>query len=184
MSITCSSSTSSKQLTLAETTDRVRVWATNDSRAIRVTRKIGEMIAIDCQPLSIVSDPGFSRLMNTVEPRYQLPSRKYVTDKVIPEIASDVKVKVNNHMKDAHWLSFTSDIWSTEVSNDSLLSLMAHWFIWLTKSFDRRNAMLQAQSFPGSHTGEALCAKYKEMFQEWGIRMSNFTCLLLTTPQI
>ena len=87
LSIACSSSTSSKQLTLAETTDRVRVWATNDSRAIRVTRKIGEMIAIDCQPLSIVSDPGFSRLVNTVEPRYQLPSRKYVTDKVIPEIA-------------------------------------------------------------------------------------------------
>ena len=34
--------------------------------------KIGEMIAVDCQPLSIVSDPGFVRLLGTVEPRYQI----------------------------------------------------------------------------------------------------------------
>ena len=53
-------------------------------------------------------------------------------------------------MKDVQWFSFTSDIWSTEVSNDSLLSLTAHW---LTESFEKKYAMLHAQSLPGSHTG-------------------------------
>ena len=66
-------SSSSRQLTLQEAADRTRVWATSDARALRITRKIGEMIAVDCQPLSIVSDPGFVRLLGTVvEPRYQI----------------------------------------------------------------------------------------------------------------
>lgn len=30
--------------------------------------------------------------------------------------------------------------------------------------------MLHAQSMPGSHTGEALCSKYKEMFDKWNIK--------------
>ena len=70
-------------------------------------------------------------------------------------------------MKDVSCFSFTSDIWSTGVSNDSLLSLTAHW---LTQSFERRYAMLHAQSLPGSHTGEMICSKYKAMFEEWDIK--------------
>ena len=140
--LTSCSSISSRQLSIQESTDRTRVWATNDAKALRVSRKIGEMIAIDCQPLSIVSDREFVHLLKTLEPRYQIPSRKYITDMVIPDIESDVRARVKEDMKDVRCFSFTSDIWSTEVSNDSLLSLSAHW---LTQSFERRYAMLHAQ---------------------------------------
>lgn len=137
------------------------MWATDDPRAVRLSRKIGEMIALDCQPFSVVNDTGFVRLLNAMEPRYKIPSRKYITENVLPGISCDVRVKVEEHVS---WLSFTTDVWSTEVSNDSLLSLTAHR---LTKSFERKYAMLHAQSMPGSHTGAALCNKYKEMFEKW-----------------
>ena len=45
-----------KQLSLAESNDRIRVWDINDPRAHSIHRQIGEMIVIDCQPLSIVED--------------------------------------------------------------------------------------------------------------------------------
>ena len=80
---------------------------------------------------------------------------------VIPDIESDVRAKVKGEMKDVSCFSFTSDIWSTGVSNDSLLSLTAHWL---------RYAMLHAQSLPGLHTGEMICSKYKAMFEEWDIK--------------
>lgn len=54
------------------------------------------------------------------------------------------------------WFSFTTDIWSTEVSNDSLLSLTAHW---LTDSFERKSAVLHAQPMYQAHTGEIICAQ-------------------------
>ena len=122
------STSTSRQVTIAESIDRTRAWSTNDARALAVSRKIGEMIARDSQPYSIVSDCGFTALLKVLEPRYNLPSRKYITDKVIPEIESDVRGVVKDQMKDVEWFSFTSDIWSTEVSNDSLqlIGLLNH----------------------------------------------------------
>ena len=49
--------TSSKQITLEESQCRSKVWDINDSRTLCVTTKIGEMIAVDCHPFSIVDDP-------------------------------------------------------------------------------------------------------------------------------
>ena len=65
------------------------------------------------------------------------------------------------------WFSFTTDIWSTEVSNDSLLSLTAHW---LTDSIERKSAVLHAQPMYQAHTGEYICAQYKQMLAHWEIK--------------
>ena len=48
------------------------------------------MVAIDCQPYSIVEDFGFSRLVLTLEPQYPLPSRKFLTESIIPRVKSEV----------------------------------------------------------------------------------------------
>ena len=53
------------------------------------------------------------------------------------------------------------------MSNDSLLSLTAHW---LTDSFVKRSAVLHAQSFPGLHTGENICHTYETMLDGWRIK--------------
>ena len=53
-----------KQLSFAESYDRI-VW------------NINNMIAIDCQLLSIVENRGFKSPFNALEPRYNLPSRHY-----------------------------------------------------------------------------------------------------------
>ena len=46
--------------------------------AQRITRFIAEMMALDCQPFSIVEDQGFVRLLNHLQPRYQLPYHKNI----------------------------------------------------------------------------------------------------------
>ena len=124
------------------------------------------MIALDCQPLSIVEDAGFVRLMSTLEPRYVVPSRKHVTDVVLPSIMSGVTAEVVRELSSVKWFSFTTDIWSTEVSNDSLLSFTVHW---LTELFEKKEAVLHAHPLPGSHSGEMLCREYNTMLSKWSI---------------
>ena len=68
-----------KQLMLEDT--NIQQWDINDAHEVRVHNKIAEMMALDFQPLSIVSDFGFIQLLNTLEPRYKLPSRRYFTEK-------------------------------------------------------------------------------------------------------
>ena len=44
------------------------------------------MIAVNCQPYSVVEDVVFKQVLRTLEPRYQCPSRKYYTEAIIPKI--------------------------------------------------------------------------------------------------
>ena len=53
------------------------------------------MIALDSQPISIVDDVGFCRLLSLLEPRYTIPSRKYISEKIIPQVFEDVKDAVS-----------------------------------------------------------------------------------------
>ncbi|XP_065895673.1 zinc finger BED domain-containing protein 4-like [Dysidea avara] len=128
------------------------------------------MIALDNHLFSLVEDVGFLHLMQQLEPRYSVPSRKYVTEVVIPRIAVGLTNEVQKLLKKVVWFSFTTDIWSTDVSSDSLLSLTAHWFSDL---FERRSAILHAEPILGSHTGEVLCEHYKRMLAKWKIKESQ-----------
>ena len=125
-----------QQLSSIEVQDLTKTWDINDTRALRVHRKVGEMVAIGCQPISVVEDVGFRQVLRTLEPRYQCPSRKYFTETIIPKIYSGMKEEVlkllNNSnvaiaCTERNYVSFTSNAWSSDVNNTSLLSLLAHW---------------------------------------------------------
>ena len=150
----------------------------NDPRAHHVHRLIGEMISIDTQPFCIVDNEGFTNLLKALEPRYSLPSTKYMTETVLPRIMAGITACVKLEMANVKWFSFTTDIWSTDISSHSLLSLTAHW---LTDSFERKSAVLHAQSFPDEHTGETIyAASTKSCLKDGKSKKSRFTSLFVT----
>ena len=55
--------TALRQLTLKGSEDRVKLWGINDPRAAVLHRKLGEMIALDYQPISLVEDIRFLRFV-------------------------------------------------------------------------------------------------------------------------
>ena len=62
-----------KQMTLKESREQVQtVWDINNAQAHHIHRWIREVIAIDCQPFSIVQDTELTRLLNTLEPSCSL----------------------------------------------------------------------------------------------------------------
>ena len=99
-----------KQLSLAETEARVKPWDINDPHAICVHQKIAEMMALEFQPYSIVSDTGFTELLKTLEPRYTLPSFRYFTEDLVPGIADNINSKLAEVLKDVTYLSLTTDL--------------------------------------------------------------------------
>lgn len=157
------SQSSSKQLTLPD----MRKWDISDPRAQAIHFRIAEMIALDYQPFSLVDDVGFSRLIGALEPRYVMPSRRYITETIMPKLYENCKKGVEGQLKGVPHFSFTSDLWSTTVSVNSLMSLTAHW---VTENFVRKRAILHAQSFEGSHTGEQIQRKLQKMLTQWGIQ--------------
>ena len=60
-----------KQPTIQESLEN-SIYSANNVQYISRTRSIAKMIALDCQPFSIVTDEGFLTLMKLAKPRYVL----------------------------------------------------------------------------------------------------------------
>jgi hypothetical protein len=143
-----------KQMTLAESIDKVKPYALDRPRAREIHKRIGEMIAVDNEPFTLVNHVGFTRLMNLVEPRYQFPSEKYFSEKLIPEMYEKVCGRVKILVSKAAHVSITTDVWSS-VAQDSYISLTAHY---ITPDFEHQQVCLHAAPFNDRHTGEHIVA--------------------------
>ena len=75
-----------QQTTLESMVERCKSYSADRPRAKAITNHVAEMMATDLQPLSIVSDVGFCRLLAELEPRYVLPSCRHFSEVLIPEM--------------------------------------------------------------------------------------------------
>ena len=153
-----------QQLSLQEMQELSKPWDINNTRSQHVHKRIGEMLSIDCQPLSMVENVGFKRVLQTLEPRYKCPSRKYYT--IVLKIYTGMKRKVSKLITGAKHISFTTDIWSSSVNTTCLLNLTAHW---INDEFVKGSAVLHAQPIEEAHTGEHIAAQMENMLQNWEI---------------
>ncbi|XP_021705680.1 zinc finger BED domain-containing protein 4-like [Aedes aegypti] len=124
------SATESSQPTIQECFADSQMWDLNSSKAKEVTNSIAEMIILDHQPVSMVEDTGFLRLMAKLQPKFKVPSRKHFTSTVLPEMYERCKRTIKSALPqhddgDGGYISFTTDIWSSP-NNKSMISLTAH----------------------------------------------------------
>ena len=82
-----------------ELQDEGRKWDINDTRAQRVHMFVMEIIALGNQPFSLVEDLGFVQLLQVLEPKYSLPSRKYLVEKILPVVHDEVMLWVKSEIK-------------------------------------------------------------------------------------
>ena len=64
---------------------------------------VAKKVSLDFQPLSIIEDIGFLRLMNEVEPQYMVPSRKHITDVVLYSMMNGVLAEVEKELSSVQW---------------------------------------------------------------------------------
>jgi hypothetical protein len=76
------------------------------------------MIATDMQPFSIVNDLGFRRLIQKLNPRYKLPSKRHLKEKLLPEIYAIKKQMLINDLIETH-VSLRTDIWKSNYTTNS-----------------------------------------------------------------
>ncbi|KAL6463619.1 hypothetical protein MHYP_G00280100 [Metynnis hypsauchen] len=164
-----------KQLTVVDALERREKFPANSMKATKITEKVLEFIVLDAQPISVVEDGGFRRLLEHLEPRYNLPSRKYFSETALPELYKKACGHISEELKDVSAMSFTTDIWSSDVCPMSLLSLTVHW---LDRSFAPHSAMLQAKNFHGSHNSDSISTAIKEMLGQWHIPLNKVHVIL------
>ncbi|XP_073962367.1 zinc finger BED domain-containing protein 4-like [Choristoneura fumiferana] len=141
-------------------------WSREDSRSRDINIAIGEMIALDNQPLSVVENTGFRNLMRKIKPKYNIPGRKYFTQNIIPQLYEDTKSEIRRGVMSATALSVTTDMLTNINNKDSFLSFTAHWF---DDSFKYHHAVLQMKHFPEAHTAHNIKNCLEEIPTLWDI---------------
>ncbi|XP_050062434.1 E3 SUMO-protein ligase ZBED1-like [Aphis gossypii] len=107
------------------------------------------MIAEDLQPLSIVENAGFRNMIELLDSRYEIPSRRVLGRTIIPNMFSFVQNKVKVSLNNAEHVAITTDIW-TSINTDSYLTLTTHFlsetvlktFVLCTKKLESNQTSL------------------------------------------
>ncbi|XP_051809829.1 zinc finger BED domain-containing protein 4-like [Acanthochromis polyacanthus] len=163
------------QPTLLDVLKKKEKMPRDSPKAQSITAMVAQMIALSDLPFSFVEDQGFLMLMEHIEPRFEMPSRHYFTEKALPALHKKITDKLKVMLSKASYISFTTDIWSSSVAPMSLLSLTAQW---IDSTFVLHHATLHAQDFRGTHTAERIQEAMEKMLQNWGIEKERVHVIL------
>ena len=154
------------QPTLQKVIERVNPLPKDSERWQTLVEAIGNFIACDMQPLSVVENAGFKQLMYTAEPGFKVPSRTYFTNTVIPAMYTRKRVKTENVLSSVQYCSVTTDIWTAQHSARSYISLTVHC---VTSSWELASFCLSTKELPGEHAATNISTTIQEMLNDWNI---------------
>ncbi|KAL6603882.1 hypothetical protein ACP70R_044243 [Stipagrostis hirtigluma subsp. patula] len=123
---------------------------------------LAKMIILDEMPFNVVEGEGFRNYSNTLEPRFEVPSR-ITTARDCLKIYYEEKVKLKKSMR-GHRICLTTDTW-TSVQNLNYMCLTAHW---IDKEWKLQKRIMNFCLVP-DHKGDTLGEKIEECLLEWDI---------------
>ena len=137
----------------------------NSSRNKILQNAVAEFIVMDNQPISLIDNKAFNKLLFVFDPRYRKSCRQTLTKDTIPDMKKKTIEKIKKELDKAEYVSITSDCW-TSVSNNAFMSVTCHW---VNECFELKNCLLALKYCPVSHTGFNLSNEIKACLDEWNL---------------
>ncbi|KAJ8709373.1 hypothetical protein PYW07_009199 [Mythimna separata] len=114
-------------------------------------RLLMQLFIFDYQPFSIVQDRGFRAFVAGLNPSYQLPDRKVLSNSLLPALYETCLAQTKTKIEaEAETVCLTTDIWTSSV-NDAYLGVTAHY---IDNTYNLKSVLLECAPMCGSHTAE------------------------------
>ena len=125
--ITKPAETGTKQPTIVDLVEASKKFSSSSPQALELNRAVAYFIAKDAQPFYAVERPGFRTMVAKLNPRYELPGRKYFVEHQLPQLYNEVKTKVViPKLEQVAHFSVTTDLWTSN-SNSPFMSFTIHF---------------------------------------------------------
>ena len=102
------------------------------------------------RPFSNIENIGFEHLISSLEPKYEIPSRTHISQKVMPELYTKVKKRIVSDKDKADFIAVTTDGWTSRAAH-SYVTITAHFIDY---NFEIQNHTLQTRQLNSSHTAD------------------------------
>lgn len=133
----------------------------------KIDKCLLNMITKDLQPFSIVEDEGFKEFTRALNPSYDLPSRKTLSDRLLQseydvKLASTKEVVMNN----CDTICLTVDCWTSRTMT-AYIAITGHFIH--RENLEFNSFLLQCSALEGSHTGLNIAQELKRIADEWSL---------------
>lgn len=128
----------------------------------------------DFQPFSIVEDTGFCEFVHFLNPSYEIPTRKTISQNLIPATYEKCRAVVLEAIKTVNKICLTVDSWTSSI-NEGYLAVTGHY---ITDDFVLNSVLLDCLLIEGSHTSEHLASEILKIINKYGI--SNKVQVIVT----
>lgn len=125
-----------------------------------VDKALMRMVCVDFQPLQVVENTGFQEYTRALNPNYELPSRKILSEQMIPEQYCMARRATQEMLKAIDYISLTTDLWTSD-SSKSYMTLKIH-FIHDNKF---KTLTLSTREVKDAHTSENLALEMKDILE-------------------
>ncbi|RXN30789.1 zinc finger BED domain-containing 1-like protein [Labeo rohita] len=112
-------------------------------------------------------------MIRAIDPRYEVPSRKYFTETEMPKLYAELRENVEKELCDLKYFATTTDLWSSRTM-EPFLSLTIHY---ITDDWNLGSRCLQTSYFPAEHTAEEIAQGLKEALESWGFKEERQVCI-------
>ncbi|CAH0714114.1 unnamed protein product, partial [Brenthis ino] len=96
------------------------------NKKIKIDQQLITMIAKEYHPLNIVNDTEFKKFVALLNSSYSLPTRKTLSESLLPQRYLQLKEQVKNEISKAPAVCITTDSW-TSYNNESFIAITAHY---------------------------------------------------------
>lgn len=133
----------------------------------KIDQQLLLMIAKEYHPLSLVNDEEFKKFVSLLNPSYTLPTRKTLSESLLPQLYMQLKERVKIEISNALAVCVTTDAWTSE-NNESFVGVTAHYIDPDTSQL--RSNLLGCIEYGERHTAVNLHEFLREQFNEWMIQ--------------
>lgn len=125
------------------------------------------MFTLDFQPFSVVADKGFRSFVQALNPGYELPSRKTISQTMIPAMYEQClnQCKKFVQVEEITSVCLTTDCW-TSINGESFLAVTMHF---VDNLFNVRQMLLKCHQLNERHTSINLARALQNIIEEWSL---------------
>lgn len=161
-----------KQSSLQASFSRGVPYEKKSEKWCTITKAVSYHIAKDMVPVATVEQDGFKKLLKTMDPRYELPSRNYFAREALPQMYTEVRQSLADRLAKVTHFALTSDMWSSRTC-EPYMSLTVHFI----QDWEMKTACLQTSYFPQDHTGEHIAEALQDAIASWKLNERHLVAI-------
>lgn len=120
----------------------------------------------DFHPISTVEDDGFRGFITSLNPNYEIPSKKYISQTLLPEMYQKCLENARVIAKSITSACITTECW-TSSSDESFLAITSHF---LDCNFYFKSVLLSCTPLEENFTSESLADEIHRSINEWELQ--------------